>query len=314
LNFAIFDSGSSDYLKPGKTTLLNRIANWEDLEGFPRHLRVLIVRQELTSENEETSVIQAVLEADIERQTLLQEEKELVARLENQDEPDSTVVTIKEKQKILEAKASDDKFAEDLKKLKDVYERLQLLSSDTAEVRAATILSGLQFSPEMQDAPIKSLSGGWRMRVALAAALQIEPDILMLDEPTNHLDLEAIVWLERYLMDYPHTVIVVSHDRGFLNAICTDIIEFKKKKLKCKSDYRLILILYRLRGSDADTHCPFDSQIIVATLIPTSGCGMSSLRTQCVSSKPMNQKGPTLWSSLKSSVPTPSEPPWCRAE
>ena len=69
------------------------------------------------------------------------------------------------------------------------------------------------------------------MRVALAAALLIEPDLLMLDEPTNHLDLEAVIWLERYLQNYPHTVIIVSHDRGFLNEVCTDTIEFKRKKL-----------------------------------------------------------------------------------
>jgi ATP-binding cassette subfamily F protein 3 len=83
----------------------------------------------------------------------------------------------------------------------------------------------------MQNASIKSLSGGWRMRVALGAALLIEPDILMLDEPTNHLDLEAVVWLEAYLQQYPHTIILVSHDRGFLNEVCTDTIEFKDKKL-----------------------------------------------------------------------------------
>jgi ATP-binding cassette subfamily F protein 3 len=217
--------------------LLNKIANWQELEGFPQHLRVLHVRQELHTESEETTVLQAVLEADVERQTLLQQEVELLSRLEkvDTDEGDGSAnLSIEEKRKKLaESQASDGKFADDLKELNEVYERLQLLGADTATTRAATILSGLQFTTDMQTAPIKSLSGGWRMRVALAAALLIEPDILMLDEPTNHLDLEAVIWLERYLVEYPHTVIVVSHDRGFLNEVTTDTIEFKSKKLTC---------------------------------------------------------------------------------
>jgi ATP-binding cassette subfamily F protein 3 len=187
-------------------------------------------------ESEETCVLQAVLEADIERQTLLDEEKELLARLEKQDKSAAvgTESTIEERKKrISEAKQDDEAFKDDVKNLKEVYERLELLSADTAQSRAATILSGLQFTPEMQMSPINSLSGGWRMRVALAAALLIEPDLLMLDEPTNHLDLEAVIWLETYLVEYPHTVILVSHDRGFLNEICTDTIEFKHKKLTC---------------------------------------------------------------------------------
>lgn len=161
----------------GKTTLLNRIANWQDLEGFPQHLRVLHVRQELNTGSEETTCLEAVLEADIELQTLLKEEKELTARLEGEDNANSgqsKTETIEEKQKrIAEAKDLDASFSKDIARLKDVFERLQLLSADTAKARATMILSGLQFSPEMQMSPIKSLSGGWRMRVALAAALLV---------------------------------------------------------------------------------------------------------------------------------------------
>lgn len=170
----------------GKTTLLNRIANWQDLEGFPQHLRVLHVKQEL-GVPDSTTVLEAVLEADIERTTLLNEEKELTARLEGGDGSNGEELTIEEKQKRMAEKGgtgADDQFAQDLKKLKDIYDRLTLLGADNAESRAAAILSGLQFTEEMQNSPIKSLSGGWRMRVALAAALLITPDLLMLDERT----------------------------------------------------------------------------------------------------------------------------------
>lgn len=192
---------------------------------------------------------------------LLQAEKELLAKLEQSDGggdlkekqlgdgDDETIATttssndgksIEEKRKELMAKSggSGDGNSSDLKELKDdlkrldhILARLQVLNSDSAAGRAAMILTGLQFTPEMQNALLSSLSGGWRMRVALAAALFIEPDVCMLDEPTNHLDLEAVLWLEQYLQTYKHTLIVVSHDRGFLNEVCTDIMEFKKKRL-----------------------------------------------------------------------------------
>jgi ATP-binding cassette subfamily F protein 3 len=167
---------------------------------------------------------------------LLQREKELVAKLEQEGGVSSEIdskLSIEERRKKIAIKNSDDVKAmeSDLKELDGIYARLQILSADSAEARAAMILSGLQFSHDMQSGPVSALSGGWKMRVALATALFIEPDILMLDEPTNHLDLEAVLWLENYLVTYKHTLLVVSHDRGFLNEVCTDIMEFKRKKL-----------------------------------------------------------------------------------
>eukprot|EP00662_Eupelagonemidae_sp_cell21_P035229 gene35229-17769_t len=84
----------------------------------------------------------------------------------------------------------------------------------------------------MMRMPTKSLSGGWRIRVSLARALFISPDILLLDEPTNHLDLHAVLWLETYLATWPKTAIIVSHSRTFLNAVATDIIDYRDQDLK----------------------------------------------------------------------------------
>ena len=168
----------------GKSTLLKAIARGEEggIEGFPRHLRVLHVRQEVPAHiSQELTVTDAVLQSDVERMSLLQQEKELLAKLESDGGDEA--LSLQEKRKKLSEKANDGggmaELNADLKKLDHIYARLQVLSSDSAESRAAMILTGLQFTPEMQKSPISSLSGGWRMRVALAAALFIEPDICM---------------------------------------------------------------------------------------------------------------------------------------
>ncbi len=105
------------------------------------------------------------------------------------------------------------------------YEQLEELDPATFESKAAAILNGLGFDKIMMAKPTKDMSGGWRMRVALAKALFIKPSLLLLDEPTNHLDLEAVVWLETYLSTYNHILVVNSHSQDFLNNVCTNIMD-----------------------------------------------------------------------------------------
>ncbi|CAA2973339.1 ABC transporter F family member 1-like [Olea europaea subsp. europaea] len=116
--------------------------------------------------------------------------------------------------------------------LERIYERLEAIDASTAEKRAAEILYGLGFTKKMQEKKTKDFSGGWRMRIALARALFMNPTILLLDEPTNHLDLEACVWLEETLKKFDRILVVVSHSQDFLNGVCTNIIHMQNKKLK----------------------------------------------------------------------------------
>jgi ATP-binding cassette subfamily F protein 3 len=118
----------------------------------------------------------------------------------------------------------------DPNKMADIYQRLADLDAYSAPAKAATLLTGLGFKEHQLQAPFSSFSGGWRMRVALASVLFIEPEVLLLDEPTNHLDLEAIMWLESYLASYPHTLMVISHDRELLNK-CVDHVAHVEKKI-----------------------------------------------------------------------------------
>ena len=120
---------------------------------------------------------------------------------------------------------------EDPDRLGDVYERLIAIDAYTAPARAAQILLGLGFDEDTQQQPLDSFSGGWRMRVALAALLFSQPDLLLLDEPSNHLDLEAVMWLEDFLKSYKATIVVVSHERDFLNNVVDHILHLQGGKI-----------------------------------------------------------------------------------
>ncbi|ORX56721.1 P-loop containing nucleoside triphosphate hydrolase protein [Hesseltinella vesiculosa] len=206
----------------GKSTLLRAIARREI--SVPSHISVLYVEQEV--HGDETRAIDMVLRADVWREHLLAKEREHVA-------------TINEIEHELRGEFMEDHVKESLnnqldlanKELRDVFTKLQDIESDKAEAKASAILAGLGFSSEDQKRATKEFSGGWRMRISLARSLFCKPDVLMLDEPDNMLDIPAIVWLERYLQTWPNTLLVVSHDREFLDEVATDILHMHSETL-----------------------------------------------------------------------------------
>ncbi len=184
----------------GKSTLFNVILgrlHADDGEvSWPSAWKVGAVAQE--APGTDTSLLDTVLEADAERTRLLAEAE----------------------------------HETDGHKLGEIYSRLDAIDAYTAPARAAEILAGLGFSAEDQLRPCKEFSGGWRMRVALAAILFSAPDLLLLDEPTNYLDLEGVLWLENFIQKYRGTILMVSHDRDLLNTGCEFILHLERGKLK----------------------------------------------------------------------------------
>ncbi|MBC7139726.1 MAG: ABC-F family ATP-binding cassette domain-containing protein [Defluviimonas sp.] len=183
----------------GKTTLFRLIRGELALEGgsitLPGRARIGGVSQEVPSSG--TSLIETVLAADSERAALLAEAE----------------------------------TATDPHRIAEIQTRLTDIDAWSAEGRASAILKGLGFDAEAQLRPCSDYSGGWRMRVALAGVLFAQPDYLLLDEPTNYLDLEGALWLEAYLAKYPHTVLIISHDRGLLNRAVGAILHLDNRKL-----------------------------------------------------------------------------------
>jgi len=183
----------------GKTTLFHLIQGHiaADAGSIELHKRARIgaVAQEAPAGNE--SVLEVVLSADKERTALLAEAE----------------------------------TATDPHRIAEIHMRLADIDAHSAEARASAILKGLGFEQERQAAPTRELSGGWRMRVALAGVLFSQPDLLLLDEPTNYLDLEGTLWLEKYLATYPYTVFLISHDRDLLNKAVSSIVHLEHRKL-----------------------------------------------------------------------------------
>ena len=182
----------------GKSTMVKVIAGQLEPDGGsidrPRGSRIGYIAQE--APNGDATPFETVLEADTERATLM-------VASETEQDPE---------------------------KLGDIYERLIAIDAYTAPARASQILLGLGFDEDAQNRPLDSFSGGWKMRVALAALLFSQPDLLLLDEPSNHLDLEAVMWLEDFLRSYKATIVVVSHERDFLNNVVDHILHLQGGK------------------------------------------------------------------------------------
>ncbi len=182
----------------GKTTLMKVVAQLMEADGgtvdMPKNAKIGYIAQEAPSG--QTTPFEEVLKADVERAALMDEEE----------------------------------HTDDHHRIGEIHERLIAIDAHAAPARASRILVGLGFDEDMQHRPLDSYSGGWKMRVALAALLFSEPELLLLDEPSNHLDLEATMWLESFLKSYRATMVLISHERDLLNNVVDHILHLEGGK------------------------------------------------------------------------------------
>jgi len=193
----------------GKTTLLKTITtgDFTDKKIDVSTYDIFYVEQEVVASTTKT-VYQTVLEANYKIYFL--------------------ITKLEETEKLMDENPDDEKLANRYNKIQN---KLVELEYDKQEAEVRKILHGMGFEKNIQNKTTSEFSGGWRMRISLAKALYMSPMYLFLDEPTNHLDLETVIWLQEYLKEYKHTIVVISHNQGFLNEVCTDIIHINESKL-----------------------------------------------------------------------------------
>ncbi|KAF9273357.1 P-loop containing nucleoside triphosphate hydrolase protein [Linnemannia elongata] len=183
----------------GKSTFLECLAARE--VPIPEHIDIYLLQEE-AAPSDHNAIEAVMIEAKHEVERLEKQVEDILAEVDGAENP----------------------------LLDDIYDRIEQLDPSTFETRAATLLHGLGFTKKDMLKATKDMSGGWRMRVALAKALFVKPTLLLLDEPTNHLDLEACVWLEDYLSKYDRILILISHSQDFLNGVCTNIMNLNHKR------------------------------------------------------------------------------------
>jgi ATP-binding cassette, subfamily F, member 3 len=201
----------------GKSTILRVINGRQPIDAgtvaIPGNISVGYLEQDIQEMATEKPVVEVAMEAFSEALALIEDEHRITGELEAESDHES------------------DRYFRLLNQLERVHTEMLSMDVHTMRPRTEAVLAGLGFEADELERPIATFSGGWRMRVALARLLLRRPDYLLLDEPTNHLDIESIAWLETYLQKYDGTVVIVSHDRYFLDRMCTTTVELVNGQL-----------------------------------------------------------------------------------